>query len=157
MDVQGLAEESTFEPTIEVGSDSTLSDTANRNRTALMQAYAALPVGDTEKWWSYFDPDVEFHEAPSLPYGQSTKGLEAAKQGMGDMFTAWKHINVRVEEFTAAGDLVIIYLHLTATSRKTGEVYAGPVAELFRFRNDKIIEWRPIYWDTHLVRKTCGV
>jgi ketosteroid isomerase-like protein len=27
---------------------------------------------------------------------------------------------------------------------------------VFRLRDGKIVEWRPIYWDTHAVREACG-
>jgi len=157
MQVDGLADDSGFEVKLQVDSSTNISETAHKNRTAMIKAYEAMITGDFDTWWSYFDKDVEFYEAASLPYGFSSKGLEEAKQGMAGMFEAWKHLEIKVEEFTAAGDLVIIYIHMKATSRKTGKIYEGPVAELFRFRNDKIIEWRPIYWDTHMVREACDV
>lgn len=155
-DVQGLTDASTFGVKLRVNSGSDIDDIARSNRRILIQAYEAQIAGDIEAWWSIFDPDVEFHEASSLPYGGSLKGLEAAKQGMGAMFEAWRDVQVDFENFLAAGDLVIAYLRMHAVSRRTGDAYDAPVAEVFRFRNGKVIEWRPIYWDTHEVRKVCG-
>lgn len=155
MEVPGIAAESTFDLKLLVDSKSDIDITARRNRTALIRAYEAQLAGDLESWWAIFDKEVEFYEAESLPYGVSSKGLEAAKQGVAGMFSAWSHLKVVFEEFVAAGDLVICYIQMTATSRKTGEIYQGPVAETFRFRDGKVIEWRPIYWDTHRVRELC--
>lgn len=156
MDIPGLATESSFSLTLKAGSNDDISDIARDNRRTLIRAYEAQLAGDLDSWWSIFDPDVEFHEAESLPYGCSLKGLAAAQRGMAGMFAAWTHVDVEFEQFTAAGDLVIAYLRMRATSRKSGKVYDAPTAELFRFRNGKVIEWRPIYWDTHLVRDVCA-
>jgi len=53
-----------------------------------------------------------------------------------------------IEEFLCAGDPMIAYMVFTGVSRASGQTYTGPCAELFRFANGKITEWRPIYWDT---------
>ena len=155
-DVSGLASASAYGATLRIDSKSDIDDTARENRRILIRAYEAQLAGDLDAWWTIFDEDVEFHEAESLPYGCSTKGLAAAKQGMAGMFAAWSGVHADFENFLAAGDLVIAYLRMRATSRRTGKVYDAPVAELFRFRNGKIVEWRPIYWDTHQVREICG-
>lgn len=156
MDVQGLSETSGFDITFRPGIARQVSSEAEANRAALLAAYEGITKGDTDTWWALFDPEVAFYEAEGLPYGQSCKGLAAAQQGMGDMFATWKQISIDIEEFAAAGDMVIIYMQMTAVSRKTGKTYSGPVAELFRFRNGRIVEWRPVYWDTHKVREVCG-
>ena len=156
MEVRDIAKESTFDLKLKVDSKSDIDDIARKNRLSLIRAYEAQLAGDLDTWWDIFDPDVEFFEAESLPYGCSSKGLEAAKQGVAGMFSAWSHLCVVIEEFATAGDLVICYIHMTATSRKTGEIYEGPVAETFRFRNGKVVEWRPIYWDTHRVLEMCS-
>ena len=149
--------QSTYELKLDLGPQSGLTDTAKRNRDALIQAYKDQLAGDWGGWWRIFDKDVVFREAASLPYGCTIKGLEETKTGLAGMFGAWTHLNVVIEEFAAAGDLVIAYIQMTATSRKTGKVYDRPVAEIFRFRNGKVVEWHPIYWDTHEVRKVCAV
>lgn len=130
---------------------------AERNRNAVYEAYRAVEQGDMTKLVALLSPDVEFHEAPSLPYAISTKGIEATLAGVGGMFDHWSDLTAEIEELVATGDLVICYLLMTATSRATGKVYSGMTAETFRFRDGKIIEWRPIYWDTHEVRVVSGL
>ena len=39
---------------------------------------------------------------------------------------------------------MIAYMVFTGVSRASGQTYSGPCAELFRFANGKITEWRPM-------------
>jgi ketosteroid isomerase-like protein len=159
MEVAGFAEssKSTFDLKILVSSDSDIVQTANQNRQTVIRAYESMFTGDFDSWWEMIDPNVHFYEADGLPYACSLHGLEAAKQGVAGMFANWSALDLTLEEFTAAGDLVIIYLKMNATSRTTGKIYNRPGTEFFRFKNGKVIEWCAIYWDTHEVRKICGL
>lgn len=151
-----MSETQPFELIINAPDDG-LNQQAKVNRQLLLDAYKAQLTGDTESLFRLLADDVTFIEADSLPYGGTFHGPAGAQQGVGGMFTAWSHLRVEIEDILASGDLVIVYLQMTATSRETGEVYDGPTAELFRFKDGKITEWRPIYWDTHAVRKVCGL
>jgi uncharacterized protein len=137
--------------------DDGFNENAKKNRQALFDAYRAMIDGKSNALFDLLDDNVAFHEAPSLPYGGTLYGRSGAQSGVAGMFGAWSYLRVEIEEFLAAGDLVIAYMHLTNTSRATGKIYVGPVAEVFRFQNGKITEWRPIYWDTHAAREACGV
>jgi ketosteroid isomerase-like protein len=149
--------DSRFELVIRPTAGSGSPETAARNRQALEHAYRVMLSGDMSALFALLAPDVQFHEAPSLPYGVSLTGSEAAKQGVAGMFSAWSELHIEIEELVAGGDLVIAYIQMRAVSRASGEVYEGPVAEVFRFRDGKIVEWRPIYWDTHRVRQVCRI
>jgi len=126
-----------------------MTDEAEANRHRVRLAYAALARGDEEGFYSTFSPDVVMHEAESLPYGGVYQGIEGLKRGVANMFAAWREMKYSVEEITAGGDLVFVYLHVRGTAPDTGESLVFPVAELWRFRNGQAIEFRPIYWDTH--------
>lgn len=148
---------SRFELVIRPTAGNASPETATRNRESLERAYHVMLSGDMSALFALLAPNVQFHEAPSLPYGGSLNGIEAAQTGVGGMFAAWSELHVEIEEFVAGGDIVIAYIQMRAVSRASGEVYEGPVAEVFRFENGKITEWRPIYWDTHRVRQVCRI
>jgi ketosteroid isomerase-like protein len=133
------------------------AEVAASNRRAIEDAYRAMLTGNPAALFTLLAADVKFHEAPSLPYGGSWSGPEGASAGVAAMFGAWSHLRIEIEEFVAAGDIVIVYMWMRATARASGEVYEGPTAEVFRFKGGKITEWRPIYWDTHRVRQVCGI
>jgi ketosteroid isomerase-like protein len=134
-----------------------ITETTHKNRAIIEKAYADTLNGHDTALWDLLDPDVEFYEADSLPYGGHVKGAKAAIAGVQKMLDTWSEQKVEIFEYAAAGDIVIAYIRMTATSRATGKVYQGMTAELFRFKDSKVIEWRVIYWDTHRVREVCGL
>ena len=71
------------------------------------------------------------------------------------MLATWSPLVVQIQELTAGGDLVIAYLLMTATGKRTGTTFSFPVAEMFRFRDGRVVEWRPIY-SGHLYRSAGG-
>jgi ketosteroid isomerase-like protein len=146
-----------FELVLSLAPDSGMTETARQNREAILGAYRDTVSGDDQALIRLLDPEVVFLEAKGLPYGVEAKGIQGAIDGVAGMFGAWKTLRAEFFEFAAAGDIVIAYMMLTGVGRATGLTYHGPTAELFRFRRGKIIEWRPIYWDTHRVREVCGL
>ena len=146
-----------FELILDLGRDTGNAETAWKNREILAKAYRDMIAGDDQSLVKLLDPNVVFEEAAGLPYGVKAKGIENTLAGVQGMFGAWSHLRVEISHFAADGDVVIAYMTMVATSRATGKIYDGVTAELFRFKNGKIVEWRPIYWDTHAVRQACGL
>jgi ketosteroid isomerase-like protein len=134
-----------------------LSETARANRELLAQAYRDMAAADGEAIIRLLDPEVFFTEAPSLPYGFEARGIGEVRKAIAGIHAAWRELRAEILEYLAAGDVVIAYMVITGISEATGREYKGPLAELFRFRNGKVTEWRPLYWDTHEVRAVCGL
>jgi len=146
-----------FELVISAFADDAHDDRARANRDLIAMAYQEMLVGNNDALFDLLDPSVEFHEAASLPYGVDCKGIDQTKFGVAGMFSLWSKLHIEILEYAYVNDIVIVYLIMTAHSRATGEVYSGNTAELFRMRDGRIIEWRPIYWDTHKVLEVCGL
>ena len=134
-----------------------ITATTLKNREIIEKAYLKTLNGHDTALWDILHPDVEFYEADSLPYGGHVTGVKAASAAVQRMLDAWSELRVEIFDYMASGDIIIAYLRMTATSRATGKIYEGMTAELFRFNDSKVIEWRVIYWDTHRVRQICGV
>jgi hypothetical protein len=126
------------------------------NLAVVRGAYDRYYAGDLDGFFAVFADDVELHEADSLPYGGVYKGIESFKKGIGIMFDAWRDLHFDIEQFTAGGELVIIYMQLRATGKTTGKTFSFPVAEVWRLCEGKVVEMRPIYWDTHRARECFG-
>lgn len=154
--MSGREDAPVLELVLRVSEEGGLDTEAEANRTRLLDYYRARMAGDPDAFANFVDPDLDFFQASGLPYGGEAKGAEGALKLVGAMFATWRKLKVEVLEITAGGDLVIAYLMLTGISRATGDRYHGPTAEVFRFRDGKVVEWRPIYWDTHAVRRACG-
>ena len=56
-----------------------------------------------------------------------------------------------LEQILAAGDLAIAYAWMTYRVRKNGRTGKFPLAEVYRFRGGKVIEWRVHYFDASTV------
>jgi hypothetical protein len=126
------------------------------NLAVVLGANDRYHPGDLDGFFSVFTDDVELHEADSLPDGGVYKGIESFKKGIGIMVDAWQDLSFRIEQFTAGGDLVIIYMQLRATGNVTGKTLSFPVAEVWRSRAGKVVEMLPIYWDTYRAPECFG-
>jgi ketosteroid isomerase-like protein len=126
---------------------------AERNRKILLEGLDRLLSGDVEGFWSIYDPDVTFHEASCLPYGGSHHGVAAARAAHGQVEKYFESLHSVFEAVLASEDIVILYQTITFRVRTNGNTGTLPVAELFRFRDGKIVEWRALYFDACLVSK----
>ena len=129
---------------------------AERNRQAVLGALDAVVAGDVDSFWAMFDEDVVFYEADCLPYGGAHRGLGAVKQAFGELSSYFSANHVVFEQVLAAGEIVIAYQTIAFRVRANGRTGAIPVAELFRFREGKVIEWRALYFNSHLVAERLG-
>lgn len=126
-------------------------ETAQANRAILTAALDAIGAGDEDSFWAIFDPQVTFHEASCLPYGGAHRGLEATKAGYAEMCAQFSKMHSLMEAVLASRDIVIIYQTITFEAAQTGKAGSIPVAEVFRFRDGKVVEWRANYFDACLV------
>jgi len=127
---------------------------AARNRRILLEALDAIAAGNVEDFWSIFDPEVVFHEASCLPhYGGEHRGLAATQQAFERMSSVFSKTRSVFETVLAGGDLAILYQTITFEVAANGNAGTLPVAELFRFRDGKVVEWRALYFDSAMVAK----
>ena len=60
----------------------------------------------------------------------------------------WSFLEVRGVELFTVGDVIFSKSHVYAKARATGQDVDWPLLQFFRFRQAKIMELRPFYWDT---------
>ncbi|MCB2076649.1 MAG: nuclear transport factor 2 family protein [Novosphingobium sp.] len=126
-------------------------ETAQANRKILTDALDALLEGREDAFWAIFDPEVTFHEASCLPYGGAHVGLEATKKAYAFLCEHFSKMRSVMEAVLASRDVVMIYQTITFEAADTGKSGTLPVAELFRLRDGKVIEWRAHYFDACMV------
>lgn len=135
----------------------TLDESARTCRDIIANAYHAMLQGDQGALGKILHPDIVFREAAGLPYGVEAKGIEGTLQGVAGMFEYWSSVDVDLIEVCGGKDMAIAYMYLRNVARATGKPYEGFVCEVFRFKDGKVIEWHPVYWDTHAAREACGL
>lgn len=118
-----------------------------RNRETLLSAFDSLAAGDADSFWAIFDPDVVFHEPSSLPYGGAHRGIKATQDAVSRMSGAYGQLRTTFEEILFARDIALAYQTITYRIKGNGNTGTMPVAELYRFKDGKVIEWRALYSD----------
>ncbi len=110
--------------------------------------YHAVGQGDLATVLSYLDAGVTAHQAESLPYAGVYRG-PAGFQQMGEaIFNTWSDFQSKPHKFVHDGDTVIVLATMTGMARRTSNQLDMPLAECWSFRDGKVIDIQPFYWDT---------
>ena len=102
------------------------------------------------------DPDVVLHQSPDLPWGGTFHGHAGYEDWARQMSRAFGGLDVRDTRFFADGDTVVVTCRLVTRSRASGETLDLPMAQVVRVRGDRIVEFRPFYWNVPAYRDTVG-
>ena len=97
-------------------------------------------------------PDVVLHQSPDLPWGGDFHGHKGYEDWARQMSAAFDQLQVRDQRFFVEGDTVVITCRLITRSRVTGEVLDLPMAQVVRTSDDRIVEFRPFYWNVPAYR-----
>ena len=103
-----------------------------------------------------FHPDVVVHEPKSLPYAGDWIGFEGIGALFRRMREVWSDLKVEKLEATRDGDVVFMACTIDLTSCATGASITQPFAEVLRFKNDRLIEGTPFYYDTAEILTAIG-
>jgi hypothetical protein len=106
------------------------------------------PSDDLSLLATAFDPGVAIHEPQSLPYGGEWVGLESLGQLFRTMGEIWDSMQVSDMIAARTGDTVLMSCRISMTSRATGRTINQPFAERLIFRDGRLLEGTPFYFDT---------
>jgi ketosteroid isomerase-like protein len=109
---------------------------------AIREAYAALNRNDIPGFVRVFDPQIERIEFLELPQGGTYHGLEAVTAHVAKARGTWAEGSCEPQRFIAAGDRVIVFVHVRVRLKTETEWREGRTADVFTFRNGKAIQFR---------------
>ena len=129
------------------------------NVEIVLSTFRAVEERDRAKLFSLYHDDVEFHDAPSLPYGGVMRGkaalrdqLETAPEetwlgtwGPLQPTEAERRMDPRVVA-TGGDELTVVY-HQRALS-PSGERFEAPVVGLYEIREGKFARAQMFHFDT---------
>lgn len=127
-----------------------------KNLEVMRKLFSAVEQHDEESVLGLYQPDVEFHWPPSLPYGGSSRGLRSSSPTWGETWgplqpsAAERKMDPRV--VAASDDEVVVLWHQRGIS-PTGERFDGEVLGLYRFRDAKLARAQMFYFDTSAVNE----
>lgn len=127
-----------------------------RNIQVMLEIFRAIEVRDpnhenVQRQRELFQPDVEFHWPPSLPYGGTFRG---ATRRSGDTWgSTWTPLQPTAAErrmdprvIGATGDEVVVYYHQRGIS-PAGEKFDGEVVGVYQLRDYKLARAQMFYFD----------
>jgi ketosteroid isomerase-like protein len=125
----------------------------------LLRTFRAVEQRDVEDLFSLYHPDVEFHDAPSLPYGGSVRGKdhlrELLERAPGETWLGtWGPLQPTEAErsmdprVVAANDTEVVVLYRQRAVDPAGERLDAPVLGLYKVREGKLVRAQMFHFDT---------
>jgi ketosteroid isomerase-like protein len=105
----------------------------------------------------FFAPDVELHQADSLPYGGTWRGHDGMARFFLAMGEVWESFDMVEQEFLADGETAVVLTQVRARARATGRELTFPILQAITVKDGRITEVRPFYWDTRAIADACAV
>lgn len=119
----------------------------------VLRAFQAVEDRDYEALVALYHPEVEFHEAPSLPYGGTSVGRDQVAADLGWLET-WGPLQPTVEERTMDprviaddGETVVVLYEQKALDA-AGNRFEAPVLGLYEVRDGKFARAQMFHFDT---------
>lgn len=113
---------------------------------------AAIQVGDRDAMAAMLHPDFVVVEPEGLPYRGVYRGVDGWFALTKAVIGAWGTFKLEtLEHLGETADSFVVRFGLSGRSRKTGRSFETTVLELWRFKDGKLIEILPYYFDTHLL------
>jgi ketosteroid isomerase-like protein len=129
------------------------------NMDIVLRTFRAVEQRDAEALFSLYHPDVEFHDAPSLPYGGNSRGKERLRDlyerapeetwlgtwGPLQPTQAERRMDPRV---VAANETEVVVLYRQRAVDPRGERLDVPVLGLYEVRDRKFARAQMFHFDT---------
>ncbi|RJG03161.1 nuclear transport factor 2 family protein [Noviherbaspirillum sedimenti] len=126
------------------------------NKKKLEHFAVAAMSNDRVALESLLHPEFTIHEAENLPYGGVYRGVDGWLTLFGRVNSTWADLAIEplllIGE--ANGDEFGWQMKMRGRSVATGKQFETTVFEHWSFRDGKISEVRPYYWDTKLMCTT---
>ena len=117
---------------------------AKQDVDVVRRFYDTYLAGDFEGFFGTLDPGIEWiePEAPDLPFGGKTVGLEALQTLFADVGDFWEEFTPYADRFIDAGDAVVVVGGYNAKHRGSGVDVSTPYVHISEVRDGKIVRTR---------------
>jgi len=104
--------------------------------------YAAINRNDIPAALAFFDPEAVRVEPPGFPTAGTYRGHAAILAHLSSGRNTWAEGVCEPEQLIAAGDKVVVFLHVHVRLHGRTDWIDGRFADVCTFRNGKVIEFR---------------
>jgi ketosteroid isomerase-like protein len=125
----------------------------SRAAEVVLEAFRAVETRDHEALIALYHPDVEFCEAPSLPYGGTSQGKEAVASDLGWLET-WGPLQPTEEERRMDPRIIgddgrnVVGLYRQRAFDPAGRRFDSPVVGVYEVRDGKFARAQMFHFDT---------
>jgi ketosteroid isomerase-like protein len=122
----------------------------------VLETFRAVECRDREGLLALYHPQVEFHDATSLPYGGTLRGKEEVARN-GGWIETWGPLQPTEAERSmdprviAAHDREVVVLYHQRALNRAGEHFDAPVLGLYEVRDGKFARAQMFHYDTAAV------
>lgn len=125
---------------------------SDRNAAIVHGLFKAVEQRNGEGVARAYDEAIIIHEAPSLPYGGDYQGLRGAFGHATGYRSAWDPLQGDAEreldaEIIADPDRVVVLWEQKGRNPVSGEIFAMPVASVYRMKDGRIVDSRMYHFD----------
>ena len=124
----------------------------------VLEAFRAVEQRDEERLQELYDPEVEFHWTPSLPYGGSSRGGVRDRPGPS-WSEVWEPLQPTEAErrmdprVVAATEREVVVLYRQRGVSPSGQRFDGEVLGLYEVRDGKFARAQMFYFDAVAVQR----
>ncbi|GAC1436060.1 MAG: hypothetical protein NVSMB51_06720 [Solirubrobacteraceae bacterium] len=114
---------------------------SKENVELVRMVYMRLADGDSEFFFSVLDPAIEWDERLQ-PDGGIYRGVAAVREFQRRWVAAWRDIRWEPEDFTDAGENVVVTISISGTGRSSGVSTRLRRHQVWRVRGGRVIHFR---------------
>ena len=129
-----------------------MSDRIREIQAFVDKLYEYTGSGNWAEAEKHLTDDLFITEASSLPYAGVYRGRGALRELYGKVMTMMDVVDLKIWETTVGNDYAVTLLEMVLAGDPPVSV---PLAEMFRFRDGKVCEIRPYYFDPTAIVKAC--
>jgi ketosteroid isomerase-like protein len=116
---------------------------SQENVEIVRRGFEAFAQGGPEAMVDFWDPAIELWLPSGLIQASGTyRGHAAVLVWMREWAEAWEEIHYTAEEFTEAGDMVLVGVLYDGRGKGSGVRIEGRFWYLFKLRDGKLLSWR---------------
>ena len=119
-----------------------------RNRDIVKHFLDAAERGDEATMRQLLHPDVEIHEAESLPWAGVHRGIEGFQRLVRTVYRSFLDTQVSIHALLAENERVLVIATLSGRSRRDQQQFSMPIIELWELHAARIRRITPYYFDT---------
>jgi len=129
-----------------------MSDRIREIQAFVDRLYELTGAGNWTEAEKHLTDDLFITEASTLPYAGVYRGRGALRELYGKVTTMMDVVDLKIQETTVGNDYAVTLLEMVLAGNPPVSV---PLAEMFRFRDGKVCEIRPYYFDPAPIVKAC--